>query len=352
MSSLLSTLKGVFTAIFADDDDDEFIYFWEDVEESLPTDDLDSEEIESSNRVLGLHVAISVFAFLVALFGYLGQNLLISVSLFLIIILIGFSYFTFYRSYNSPLERAQKTIQKINKLDFSIDEDFMYLRSAPTFAQLEDFRNTIVDYVKTAKNDVREAQKHMAFMEMEYEGLKDAIGDTGRNISQSIGDVNTYQQTKDHLSTVSIGIDAFISIFDEALVSITNTVVILQSIAKQTTMLSLNAGIEAARAGEKGIGFDIVASNLRRLSQYVVRSTGELKDTTKNISRDAKMEIEQMTTGMNNLSLELDKAFHSIYNIKTSFDVSVVNLEKIKGEMQNIQDKIDKNNSGLAKFST
>lgn len=85
---------------------------------------------------------------------------------------------------------------------------------------------------------------------------------------------------------------------------ITEVISIINAIADQTNLLSLNASIEAARAGAEGRGFAVVATEVSRLAEQTAGSTKSIKDIIKKNS-------EQVRAGMDGLA-DLTNMFEAI----------------------------------------
>jgi methyl-accepting chemotaxis protein len=70
-----------------------------------------------------------------------------------------------------------------------------------------------------------------------------------------------------------------------AILHIGGIVEMITGIAQQTNMLALNATIEAARAGESGLGFAVVAQEVKSLAEQTTRATAEVAGQIANVQR-------------------------------------------------------------------
>lgn len=58
----------------------------------------------------------------------------------------------------------------------------------------------------------------------------------------------------------------------------------IESVAERTVVLSLNASIEAGRAGAEGRGFGVVASEIRKLSEFTRETAEQTRQSVAEIS--------------------------------------------------------------------
>jgi methyl-accepting chemotaxis protein len=77
-----------------------------------------------------------------------------------------------------------------------------------------------------------------------------------------------------------------ISSLEHSLRRVAATAELVQGIAGQTRLLALNATIEAARAGELGLGFTVVADEVKELATTTSRSTEQIAETIEELERD------------------------------------------------------------------
>ncbi|WP_420832476.1 methyl-accepting chemotaxis protein [Paenibacillus periandrae] len=106
----------------------------------------------------------------------------------------------------------------------------------------------------------------------------------------------------------------------------------IRDIASQTNLLALNAAIEAAHAGEHGRGFDVVASEVRKLAKQAEEATKEVNSNLEGIttqvaeivkgtkrSQTLITESQRLTqqavdefTGIGQAARQLDKQAHTL----------------------------------------
>lgn len=92
-------------------------------------------------------------------------------------------------------------------------------------------------------------------------------------------------------------------ILDDQAQEISELVFVIQEVANQTNLLSLNAAIEAARAGENGKGFAVVAGEVKKLSEQVSASVTDITKIVTNIQTESTDVTESLQSGYKEVEL-------------------------------------------------
>ena len=149
---------------------------------------------------------------------------------------------------------------------------------------------------KTKRHDTK-IQNHISDVQKAADDIVENISNTKVAIQKGNADIELLISQVAATEASGNHVKTELSELDEYTNQMHSIVELINNVADQTSLLSLNASIEAARAGEAGKGFAVVASEISSLAAQTQEATEEIETLINNISE----ELSEVVTAINNL---------------------------------------------------
>ena len=134
---------------------------------------------------------------------------------------------------------------------------------------------------------------------------------------------------------------------NEKVKAINSAITVIDQIAFQTNILSLNAAVEAATAGEAGKGFAVVAQEVRNLANRSAEAAKEIKNLVEEANiktNDGKLISSDMIEGYKELNKNISETIHIIEDVSAASKEQMLGIEQIN-QTVNMLDRVTQENA-------
>ncbi len=282
-----------------------------------------------------------------------------------------------------PLKRLVGTLEKMRSGDFT---ERLKLERNDEFAMVSDGVNRLADdlsdlvgqvqrsgiQVNTTATQIAATAREQQSTATEIAATTAEIGATSKQISatskelvKTMNEVNHVSEetanlagsgqtsitkmeaTMRHIMEASGSITSKLAVLSEKTTNINSVVTTITKVADQTNLLSLNAAIEAEKAGEYGLGFAVVAMEIRRLADQTAVATYDIEKMVK----EMQSAVSAGVMGMDKFSEEVRRGVEEIRQVSTQLAQIIHQVQTLTPRFQTVNEGMHAQATGAQQIS-
>ena len=160
-------------------------------------------------------------------------------------------------------------------------------------------------------------------------------------------DLHRMETTMRQLAESTGSISAKLGMISEKANNINSIITTITKVADQTNLLSLNAAIEAEKAGEYGLGFAVVAREIRRLADQTAVATLDIEGMV----RDMQSSVSAGVMEMDKFTKEVSEGVEKVQSISTQFVEIINKVQSLTPSFEAVNQGMETQSQGAQQIS-
>lgn len=223
----------------------------------------------------------------------------------------------------SLLRAVMVMITNLNRIIGQVKSSSIQLISTATeISSTAKMQETTVNDFGASTNQIAAAVKQISSTSLELfkaiSNVSDAANETGLMADAGLGELSGMEATMKTLTEATTSISSKLAVISDKAGNINSVVTTISKVADQTNLLSLNAAIEAEKAGEYGVGFAVVAREIRRLADQTALATLDIEQIVKEMQSAVSagvMEMDKFTDEVHSGVVEVGRISEHLQKI-------------------------------------
>lgn len=177
--------------------------------------------------------------------------------------------------------------------------------------------------------------------------VNDVAEETTQLASSGQSAITSMESTMRQIMDASGSISSKLAVLSERTANINSVVTTITKVADQTNLLSLNAAIEAEKAGEYGLGFSVVAMEIRRLADQTAVATYDIEKMVK----EMQSAVSAGVMGMDKFSEEVRLGVEEIRQVSIQLAQIIHQVQALAPRFQTVNEGMQSQATGAQQIS-